>query len=125
MTGRFGNEYLAESVGFATGHASGIAAGKQAGYNEGWNAAVAQCNPMLAERDREIARLTSEIYKGNDYIKELRAALEKSQHVSGLYHKDRDEFIALHRQEKAQRERLEYMIEQARRHGVNIEDFNR
>ncbi|MGO3870426.1 MAG: hypothetical protein ACTJH7_10090 [Alcaligenes sp.] len=125
MTGRFGNEYLAESVGYADGQAKGIAIGRQAGYNQGWNEAIAKCNPMIEERDREIARLTSEIYKGNDYIKELRAALEKSQHVSGLYHKDRDELVVLHRQEKAQRERLEYMIEQARRHGVNIEDFNR
>lgn len=125
MTGRFGNEYLAESVGYAHGQANGIAVGKQAGYNQGWNEAVAKCNPMIEERDREIARLTSEIYKGNDYIKELRAALEKSQHVSGLYHKDRDELVILHRQEKTERERLEYMIEQARRHGVNIEDFSR
>lgn len=125
MTGRFGNEYLAESVGYADGQAKGITIGRQAGYNQGWNEAIAKCNPMIEERDREIARLTSEIYKGNDYIKELRAALEKSQHVSGLYHKDRDELVVLHRQEKAQRERLEYMIDQARRHGVNIEDFNR
>ena len=56
--GRFGNEYLAESVGYNNGHARGIEAGKQAGFTEGWNAAITECNPMIEERDREIERLS-------------------------------------------------------------------
>ena len=87
--GRFGNEYLAESVGYNNGHARGIAygieAGKQAGFTEGWNAAITECNQMIEERDREIERLSGEIHKGNAYIKELRANLEKAMRVSELY----------------------------------------
>ncbi len=58
---RFQNSYLAESVGYANGVASGVSAGKQAGFTEGWNAAIMECNPMIEERDREIARLSGEI----------------------------------------------------------------
>ena len=122
---RFQNSYLAESVGYANGVASGVSAGKQAGFTEGWNAAIRECNPMIEERDREIARLSGEIHKGNAFIKELRANLEKAQHVSGLYHAERDEFIERHAQEKAKRERLQYLVNLAREHGVNIEDFDR
>ena len=90
---RFQNSYLAESVGYANGVASGVSAGKQAGFTEGWNAAIRECNPMIEERDREIARLSGEIHKGNAFIKELRANLEKAMRVSELYHADRDEFF--------------------------------
>lgn len=123
--GRFGNEYLAESVGYNNGHARGIEAGKQAGFTEGWNAAITECNPMIEERDREIERLSGEIRKGNAYIKELRAHLEKAKHVSELYHTERDEFVERHAQEKAKRERLQYLVNLAREHGVNVEDFDR
>ena len=127
--GRFGNEYLAESVGYNNGHARGIAhgieAGKQAGFTEGWNAAITECNPMIEERDREIERLSGEIRKGNAYIKELRANLEKAQHVSKLYHAERDELNTLYRQEKAKRERLQYLVNIAREHGVNVEAFDK
>jgi hypothetical protein len=126
---RFQNSYLAESVGYSNGHANGIAdgiaAGKQAGFTEGWNAAIRECNPMIEERDREIARLSGEIHKGNAFIKELRANLEKAQHVSKLYHAERDELGTRHAQEKAKRERLQYLVNLAREHGVNIEDFDR
>lgn len=63
------NSYLAESVGYNNGRANG----------------------MIAERDQEIDRLSNEIHKGNAFIKELRAALEKSQRVSDLYHSERDQ----------------------------------
>ncbi|MCH1879175.1 hypothetical protein MJ863_06190 [Alcaligenes ammonioxydans] len=96
------------------GHARGIAAGIQADFNEGWSATVVQCNPMLEELGRGIARLTGEIHTDNDYIRGLRAALEKVQPVSGLYHRDRDKLVELHKQEKAQRERLESLIAVAR-----------
>ena len=92
--GRFGNEYLAESVGYNNGHARGIAhgieAGKQAGFTEGWNAAITECNPMIEERDREIERLSGEIRKGNAAIKEMSAKLVQAQHASALYLTDRD-----------------------------------
>ena len=127
--GRFGNEYLAESVGYNNGHARGIAygieAGKQAGFTEGWNAAITECNQMIEERDREIERLSGEIHKGNAYIKELRAHLEKAKHVSELYHTERDEFVERHAQEKAKRERLQYLVNLAREHGVNVEAFDK
>lgn len=126
---RFENSYLAESVGYNNGHARGIAhgieAGKQAGFTEGWNAAITECNPLIEERDREIERLSGEILKGNAYIKELRANLEKAQHVSELYHTERDEFVERHAQERAKRERLQYLVNLAREHGVNVEDFDR
>ena len=122
---RFQNSYLAESVGYANGVASGVSAGKQAGFTEGWNAAIRECNPMIEERDREIARLSGEIHKGNAFIKELRANLEKAMRVSELYHAERDEFIERHAQEKAKRERLQYLVNLAREHGVKIEDFDR
>ncbi len=122
---RFQNSYLAESVGYANGVASGVSAGKQAGFTEGWNAAIRECNPMIEERDREIARLSGEIHKGNAFIKELRANLEKAHHVSELYHAERDEFIERHAQEKAKRERLPSLVNLAREHGVKIEDFDR
>ena len=122
---RFQNSYLAESVGYANGVASGVSAGKQAGFTEGWNAAIRECNPMIEERDREIERLSGEIHKGNAYIKELRANLEKAKHVSELYHTERDEFIERHAQEKAKRERLQYLVNRAREHGVNVEDFDK
>ena len=127
--GRFGNEYLAESVGYNNGHARGIAhgieVGKQAGFTEGWNAAITECNPMIEERDREIERLSGEIRKGNAYIKELRAHLEKAKHVSRLYHAERDELGTRHAQEKAKRERLQYLVNLAREHGVNVEAFDK
>ena len=98
---RFENSYLAESVGYNNGHARGIAhgieAGKQAGFTEGWNAA----------------------------IMELRAALEKSLRVSELYHVERDELGERYEREKAKRERLQYLVNLAREHGVNVEDFDR
>ena len=126
---RFENSYLAESVGYNNGHARGIAhgieAGKQAGFTEGWNAAIMECNPMIEERDREIARLSGEIHKGNAFIVELRTNLEKAQHVSKLYHAERDELNTLYKQEKAKRERLQYLVNLAREHGVNVEDFDR
>ena len=122
---RFQNSYLAESVGYANGVASGVSAGKQAGFTEGWNAAIRECNPMIEERDQEIARLSNEIHKGNAYAKELRAALEKSLRVSELYHAERDEFIERHAQEKAKRERLQYLVNLAREHGVNVEAFDK
>ena len=116
---------LAESMGYANGVASGVSAGKQAGFTEGWNAAIRECNPMIEERDREIARLSGEIHKGNAFIKEQRAALEKAHHVSELYHAERDEFIERHAQEKAKRERLQYLVNLAREHGVNVEAFDK
>ena len=122
---RFQNSYLAESVGYANGVASGVSAGKQAGFTEGGNAAIRECNPMIEERDREIARLSGEIHKGNAFIKELRANLEKAMRVSELYHTERDEFVERHAQEKAKRERLQYLVNLAREHGVNVEDFDR
>lgn len=126
---RFENSYLAESVGYNNGHARGVAqgieAGKQAGFTEGWNAAITECNPMIEGRDREIARLSGEIYKGNAFIKDLRANLDKAQRISELYHAERDEFIKMHAQEKAKRERLQYLVNLAREHGVNVEDFDR
>ena len=126
---RFQNSYLAESVGYNNGHARGIAhgieAGKQAGFTEGWNAAIMECNPMIEERDREIARLSGEIHKGNAFIGELRTNLEKAQHVSKLYHAERDELNTLYRQEKAKRERLQYLVNIAREHGVNVEAFDK
>ena len=126
---RFQNSYLAESVGYNNGHARGIAhgieAGKQAGFTEGWNAAIRECNPMIEERDREIARLSGEIHKGNAFIGELRTNLEKAQHVSELYHAERDELNTLYRQEKAKRERLQYLVNLAREHGVNVEAFDK
>ena len=122
---RFQNSYLAESVGYANGVASGVSAGKQAGFTEGWNAAIRECNPMIEERDREIARLSGEIHKGNAFIKELRANLEKAMRVSELYHTERDEFVERHAQEKAKRERLQYLVNLAREHGVNVEAFDK
>ncbi|MCP1680687.1 hypothetical protein [Kerstersia gyiorum] len=126
---RFENSYLAESVGYNNGHASGIAdgiaAGKKAGFTEGWNAAIKECNPMIEARDREIDRLVGEVRKGNAFIKELRANLEKSQHVSELYHTERDELSARFEQERAKRERLQFLVNLAREHGVNVEDFDR
>ena len=92
--GRFGNEYLAESVGYNNGHANGmadgIAVGREHGYTQGWNEATIHGNQVIAERDQEIERLESEIRKGNAHIKELRAALDKSLRVSELYHAERD-----------------------------------
>ena len=80
---------------------------------------------MIEERDREIERLSGEIRKGNAYIKELRAHLEKAKHVSELYHTERDEFVERHAQEKAKRERLQYLVNLAREHGVNVEAFDK
>ena len=126
---RFENSYLAESVGYNNGHARGIAhgieAGKQAGFTEGWNAAIRECNPMIEERDQEIERLSGEIHKGNAYAKELRAALEKSLRVSELYHVERDELGERYEKEKAKRERLQYLVNLAREHGVNVEAFDK
>jgi len=93
--GRFGNEYLAESVGYNNGHANGmadgIAVGREHGYTQGWNEATIHANSVIDERNQEIERLESEIHKGNAYIKELRAALEKSQRIGEQYHVERDE----------------------------------
>lgn len=73
--GRFGNEYLAESVGYNNGHANGmadgIAVGREHGYTQGWNEATIHGNKVIAERDQEIERLVSEINKANAFIKEL------------------------------------------------------
>lgn len=92
---RFNDSYLAESVGFNNGHArglsSGIDMGVEHGYTKGWNEATIQANDVIAGRDQEIDRLSNEIRKGNAYIKDLRAALEKSQRVSELYHTERDD----------------------------------
>lgn len=91
----FNNSYLAESVGYNNGHANGmadgVAVGREHGYTQGWNEATIHANGVIAERDQEIDHLSNEIHKGNAFIKELRAALEKSQHVSGLYHSERDQ----------------------------------
>jgi len=83
--GRFGNEYLAESVGFATGRAHGIAKGAAAGwqkgydlgykdghndgYNKGWskgnidgqNKVVAEANPLFVEKNDLIANLQAQL----------------------------------------------------------------
>lgn len=92
---RFNNSYLAESVGYNNGHANGmadgVAVGRKHGYTQGWNEATIHANNVIAERDQEIDRLSNEIHKGNAFIKELRAALEKSQRVSDLYHFERDQ----------------------------------
>lgn len=126
---RFQNSYLAESVGYNNGHANGIAdgiaAGKQAGFTEGWNAATIHANQVIAEHQQEIDRLSNEIHKGNAYAKELRAALEKSLRVSELYHVERDELGERYEKEKAKRERLQYLVNLAREHGVNVEDFDK
>lgn len=45
--------------------------------------------------------------------------------VSELYHAERDEFIERHAQEKAKRERLQYLVNLAREHGVNVEAFDK
>lgn len=131
--GRFGNEYLAESAGYSAGISkgaaeglkAGIVRGKATGYTEGWNAAILECNPMIEARDAEIERLTNEIYKGNAYIAELRAALEKASHVRDLYHAERDELNALYEAEKEKCNRLQYLVFLAKERGVNIEDFDK
>ena len=69
--------------------------------------------------------LSGEIHKGNAYIKELRANLEKSLRVSELYHVERDELGERYEREKAKRERLQYLVNLAREHGVNVEDFDK
>ena len=52
--GRFGNEYLAESVGYANGHANGmadgVAVGREHGYTQGWNEATIHANGVIDER---------------------------------------------------------------------------
>ena len=92
---RFNNSYLAESVGYNNGHANGmtdgVVVGQEYGYTQGWNEATIHANGVIAERDQEIDRLSNEIHKGNAFIKELRAALEKSQRVSELYHAERNQ----------------------------------
>ena len=49
--GRFGNEYLAESVGYANGHANGmadgVAVGREHGYTQGWNEATIHANGVI------------------------------------------------------------------------------
>ena len=123
--GRFGNEYLAESVGYSTGRHHGQIEGHNAGYNDGWNAAVAQATPIIESLRAEIDRLAGEVHKGNACIRDLRANLAKSQHVSELYHSERDELVELHRQEKARRERLQYLVNLAREHGIDVEAYDR
>ena len=71
--------------------ADGVAVGREHGYTQGWNEATLHANSVIAERYQEIDRLSSEIHKGNAYIKNLRAAFGKSQRVSELYHAERDE----------------------------------
>ena len=92
---RFQNTYLSDSVGYNNGHANGmadgVAVGREHGYTQGWNEATIHANGVIAERDQEIDRLSNEIHKGNAFIKELRAALEKSRRVSDLYHSERDQ----------------------------------
>ena len=110
---RFNNSYLAESVGYNNGHANGmadgVAVGREHGYTQGWNEATIHANGVIAERDQEIDRLSNEIHKGNAFIKELRAALEKSQRVSDLYHSERDQLCM----ETAQlRKKLQLLQEQ-------------
>lgn len=127
--GRFGNEYLAESAGYSAGISkgttegfkAGIVRGRTDGYTEGWNAAILECNPKIEERDIEIKRLTNEIYKGNAYIAELRAALEKASHVRDLYHTERDELNSLYEAEKEKCNRLQYLVFLAKERGVNFE----
>ena len=59
--GRFGNEYLAESVGYANGHANGmadgVAVGREHGYTQGWNEATIHANGVIDERNQLIDRL--------------------------------------------------------------------
>ena len=111
---RFENSYLAESVGYNNGHArgmsSGIDVGLEHGYTKGWNDATTHANGVVAELEQEIDRLSNEIHKGNAHIKDLRASLEKSHHVSELYHVERDELGAENAQLKQQ---LQLQQEQA------------
>lgn len=122
---RFNNSYLAESVGYNNGHANGmadgVAVGREHGYTQGWNEATIHANGVIAERDQEIDRLSNEIHKGNAFIKELRAALEKSQRVSDLYCAERDQlctetaqlkqkFQLLQEQTQAMRSEYEVML---------------
>ena len=123
--GRFGNEYLAESVGYSTGRQHGQIEGHNAGYNDGWNAALAEANPIIESLRAENDRLAGEVHKGNTYIRELRANLEKSLQLIALYKSERDESRTLHRQEKAKRERLQYLVNLAREHGIDVEAYDR
>ena len=111
---RFENSYLAESVGYNNGHArgmsSGIDVGLEHGYTKGWNDATTHANGVVAELEQEIDRLSNEIHKGNAHIKDLRASLEKSHHVSEPYHVERDELGAENAQLKQQ---LQLQQEQA------------
>ncbi len=64
MSTAFENSHLAESVGFGTG--------RRRGHTEGWNAAVQQMTDRIADRDREIERLTNELRIANNAILNLR-----------------------------------------------------
>ena len=104
---------------------NGVSAGKQAGFTEGWNAAIRECNPMIEERDREIARLSGEIHCGQCLHRG--AAHQSGKGAARQQAIPRRTRRAEHayRQEKAKRERLQYLVNIAREHGVNVEAFDK
>lgn len=71
--------------------ADGVAVGESMGTPKAGTRPPFTLISVIAERYQEIDRLSSEIHKGNAYIKNLRAAFGKSQRVSELYHAERDE----------------------------------
>ena len=76
--GRFGNEYLAESVGYANGHANGmadgVAVGREHGYTQGWNEATIHANGVIDERNQLIDRL----YGANERLGAENAQLKQA-----------------------------------------------